>query len=80
MERGAVNGDPPFRARCSRCSNSAFPAPDRIDLGADFRCSECGHTGKLVEFADVATLDAILEALRKRTAQVLGSTPGNVEN
>ena len=70
-----------FRARCSRCSNSVFEPPHRLDLGADFVCKACGHRGKLVEFADVATLDAILESLKKRTAEVLDpASAANLEN
>lgn len=60
-----------FRARCGRCGHCAFEAPHSLDLGADFACQACGHHGKLVEFADVATLDAILETLKKSTIQAL---------
>jgi hypothetical protein len=70
--QGGVNLGLQFRARCSRCGYCAFEAPDRLDLGADFACKGCGHRGKLVEFADVATLDAILETLKKSTGQALG--------
>ena len=70
-----------FRARCSRCSNCAFDAPERLDLGADFACKACGHRGKLVEFADVATLEAILETLKKGAGPLLGgATLANAEN
>lgn len=80
MAGGAVAGELQFRARCSRCSNSVFSAPERLDLGADFACKACGHRGKLVEFADVATLDAILVALKKRTLEAFGRTPSNAGN
>lgn len=70
--QGEVNLGLQFRARCSRCGHCAFEAPDRLDLGADFACTGCGHRGKLVEFADVATLDAILESLKKGTVPALG--------
>jgi len=51
----------PFVARCARCGNESFDIPDRLLLEADMTCPACGHEGKLVEFADVATLDAILQ-------------------
>ena len=35
--------------------------PDRLLLEFDMTCPACGHEGKLVEFADVTTLDAILQ-------------------
>lgn len=71
MEGDAVNLGSPFRARCARCGHCAFEAPERLDLRADVVCKGCGHQGKLVEFADVATLDAILETLRKGAVQAL---------
>lgn len=78
MEGDAVDLGLQFRARCSRCGHSAFDAPNRLDLGADFACKGCGHRGKLVEFADVATLNAILETLKKSALQGLGGAiPGN---
>jgi len=52
----------PFIARCARCGNAEFDFPDRLLLEADMTCPACGHEGKLVEFADVSTLDAILRA------------------
>jgi len=51
----------PFVARCARCGNDVFDIPDRILLEVDMTCPACGHEGKLVEFADVTTLDAILQ-------------------
>ena len=72
MAGRAGTGELQFRARCARCSNCAFEPPERLDLGADIACRACGHRGKLVEFADVATLDAILEALKKRAVEALG--------
>jgi uncharacterized protein (DUF983 family) len=52
----------PFVARCARCGNGEFDLPDRLLLEADMTCHVCGHEGKLVEFADVSTLDAILHS------------------
>ena len=52
----------PFVARCARCGNGEFDLPDRLMLEADMTCHVCGHEGKLVEFADVSTLDAILQS------------------
>ena len=51
-----------FVARCARCGNGEFDLPDRLLLEADMTCHVCGHEGKLVEFADVSTLDAILQS------------------
>jgi DNA-directed RNA polymerase subunit RPC12/RpoP len=56
-----MNGEIPFVARCARCGNSLFTLPDRLALEADMSCKVCGHTGKLIEFADLTTLDAILQ-------------------
>ena len=50
-----------FVAHCARCGNGDFDLPDRLLLEADMTCHVCGHEGKLVEFADIRTLDAILE-------------------
>lgn len=79
MEGDAGNLGLQFRARCARCGHCAFEAPERLDLGADVVCKGCGHRGKLVEFADVATLDAILETLKRDTIQALGGAaiPGH---
>ena len=60
----------PFNARCARCGNGSFDLPDRMLLEADMTCQACGHEGKLVEFADLATLDAILR-IRGRWRDVL---------
>lgn len=57
-----------FVARCARCGNTSFELPDRLVLQADMTCSACGHQGKLVEFADLPTLDAILELTGSRRA------------
>jgi hypothetical protein len=55
-----------FRARCPKCNNCSFETPELIDVSLAFVCDACGHTGKLVEFADLSTLDAIVEDLKKR--------------
>ena len=60
----------PFVARCARCGNASFDLPDQMLLEADMTCQACGHAGKLVEFADVSTLDAILH-MRGRWRDVL---------
>jgi uncharacterized protein (DUF983 family) len=56
-----MDSEIPFVARCARCGNNSFALPDRLMLQADMICGVCGHQGKLVEFADLPTLDAILE-------------------
>ena len=55
-----------FRARCPKCNNCSFATPELIDVSLAFACDACGHSGKLVEFADLSTLDAIVEDLKKR--------------
>ena len=55
-----------FRARCPKCNNCSFKTPALLDVSLAFACDACGHSGKLVEFADLATLDAIVEDLKKR--------------
>jgi len=55
-----------FRARCPKCNNCSFETPELIDVSLAFSCDACGHSGKLVEFADLSTLDAIVEDLKKR--------------
>lgn len=58
-----------FRARCPKCDHRSFEAPEPLDVSLAFACDVCGHRGKLVEFADLATLDAIVEDLKKQRAQ-----------
>lgn len=60
-----------FRARCAKCNNRAFDPPAELDLGQEIACSACGHRAKLVEFADLATLDAIVDILKKRAIEAL---------
>jgi len=55
-----------FKARCPKCNNCSFETPELIDVSLAFACDACGHSGKLVEFADLSTLDAIVEDLKKR--------------
>jgi len=55
-----------FRARCPKCNNGSFETPELLDVANEFACDACGHRGKLVDFADLATLDAIVEDLKKR--------------
>lgn len=63
-----------FGARCARCGNGTFEPPSRLDLDLELACRACGHQGKLVEFADLATLDAILEDLKTRAFDPLGES------
>jgi len=55
-----------FRARCPKCHNCSFETPELLDVATEFACDACGHRGKLVDFADLSTLDAIVEDLKKR--------------
>ena len=62
-----------FTARCPKCDNRSFEAPEPIDVAAEFVCHACGHRGKMVEFADLATLDAIAQDIRKRALETVRS-------
>ena len=63
-----------FSARCLKCGNRTFEPPEPLDVALEFGCGACGHHGKLVEFADLDTLDAIAEDLRKRALETLKDT------
>ncbi len=65
-----------FHARCPKCDNRAFEQPEPLDVSHEIVCDACGHRGKLVEFADLATLDAIVEDLKLRSRQVLKDAQG----
>lgn len=67
---------PEFSARCPKCDNRAFERPESLDLAAEFACDKCGHRGKLVEFLDLDTLDAIAEDLKQRARETVRSTIG----
>ena len=62
-----------FKARCPKCDNRSFEAPVPLDVALELSCSTCGHRGKLVEFADLATLDAIVEDIKKRALETVRS-------
>ena len=55
--------DIPFSARCSRCGNQSLTKPSRLDLEAKMACELCGHSGTVVEFADISVLEAILKQI-----------------
>ena len=65
-----------FKARCPKCDNRSFEAPELLDVSLAFRCDACSYSGKLVEFADLATLDAIVEDLKKRAFATVKNTNG----
>ena len=65
-----------FRARCPKCNNCSFEAPEPLDVSHAFACKSCGYLGKVVEFADLATLDAIVEDLKKKALDALKNTHG----
>ena len=67
-----------FSARCPKCGNQTFERPEPLDVALEVGCSACGHHGKLVEFADLDTLDAIVEDLKKRAVETLKSTNKSV--
>jgi hypothetical protein len=66
-----------FSARCPKCDNRSFEAPEPLDIAAEFSCQACGHRGKLVEFADLATLDAIAQDINKRARETVRSVTAN---
>jgi hypothetical protein len=65
-----------FHARCPKCDNRAFEEPQLLDVSLEVECGACGHRGKLVEFADLATLDAIVEDLKIRSLRLLRNAHG----
>lgn len=65
-----------FSARCPKCDNRAFEPPEPIDVALDFECGACGYHGKLVEFLDLDTLDAVAEDLKRRARETMKSTFG----
>ena len=65
-----------FNARCPKCDNRSFEPPESLDVAAAFTCQGCGHTGKLVEFADLATLDAIVDDIKKKALETLRTAGG----
>jgi hypothetical protein len=66
-----------FSARCPKCDNRSFEPPETLDVAVDFACHVCGHHGKLVEFADLATLDAIVDEIKKRALETVRGANGN---
>ena len=65
-----------FNARCPKCDNRSFEPPEPLDVAAEFACHACGHRGKLVDFADLATLDAIVGEIKRRALETLRSSNG----
>ncbi len=63
-----------FSACCPKCGNRTFDRPEPLDVALEFACGACGHHGKLVEFADLDTLDQIAEDLKKRALETLKNT------
>ena len=66
-----------FSARCPKCDNREFEPPETLDVAVEFACHVCGHRGKLVEFADLATLDSIVDDIKKRALETVRSANGN---
>ena len=65
-----------FNARCPKCDNRSFEPPETLDVAAEFQCHACGHSGKLVDFADLATLDAIAGDIKRRALETLRGATG----
>ena len=65
-----------FHARCPKCDNRSFEPPEPLDVAAEFKCHVCGHSGKLVDFADLATLDAIAGEIKRRALETLRGATG----
>jgi DNA-directed RNA polymerase subunit RPC12/RpoP len=55
--------DIPFSGRCSRCGNQSIAKPSRLALEAKMACDVCGHSGTVVEFADITVLEAMLKQI-----------------
>ena len=68
-----------FSACCPKCNNRSFEPPESLDVALEFACHVCGHHGKLVEFADLATLDAIVKDLKERAIETLRNSNGGVK-
>ena len=66
-----------FNARCPKCDNRSFEPPEPIDVAAEFTCQACGHTAKLVDFADLATLDAIAGEIKRRALETVRGATAN---
>ena len=52
-----------FSGRCSRCGNQSIAKPNRLELEAKMACEICGHSGTVVEFADISVLEAMLKQI-----------------
>ena len=66
-----------FNARCPKCDNRSFERPEPIDVAAELTCQACGHTAKLVDFADLATLDAIAGEINRRARETVRGVTAN---
>ena len=58
-----MHKDVPFTARCTRCGNHSLAKPDRLALETRMECQICGYSGTVVEFADIAVLEAMLKQM-----------------
>ena len=68
-----------FSACCPKCNNRSFEPPELLDVALEFSCHACGYRGKLVEFADLATLDAIVNDIKKRALETLRNSNGGAK-
>lgn len=69
-----------FNARCPKCDNRSFEPPEPLDVAASFTCHVCGHSARLVDFADLSTLDAIAGEIKRRALEtVRGATANGVK-
>jgi hypothetical protein len=68
-----------FSACCPKCNNRSFEPPETLDVSVEVACHVCGHRGKLVEFADLATLDAIVKDIKERALETLRNSNGGVK-
>ena len=62
--------DVPFTARCMRCGNQSLARPDRLALETRMECQICGYSGTVVEFADIAVLEAMLKQISEAAGLV----------
>ena len=67
-----------FSARCPKCNNRSFEPPEAVDVAAEFSCA-CGYRGRLVEFLDLDTLDAVAEDLKKRALETVRNSSARMK-
>lgn len=65
-----------FAAQCPACGNRAFEQPEGFDLEVELDCPLCGFRGKLMQFADAATIKEIEQLAKETGIKALRDLPG----